>query len=204
MQARGLKTTHNQASSSPVQQMALVLDHLVDALGGDPSCTLRRAVILAEIDENPGITQASLNSNLKLHKSALNRDVDWLYDHGCVLLQAGVADARVIHITTCGYSKKNIDLALDYFEGSHKKLKLFLESLISMFKDHKPTFRDAKMLATLADLGNDVSRQELFSRVYNSPPTTNIRALEGLIDEGLVAKKETDSEYDIKQEAEAV
>lgn len=194
MPALGLKSTHNQASTNSMQQMGLVLDHLVDALGGDPSCTLRRAIILADIDEHPGITQAALMSSLKLNKSVLNRDVDWLYDHGCVLLQPGQADARVIHISTCGYSKKNIDLALDYFEGSHKKLKLFLETLITIFKDHKPTFRDAKILATLTDLGEDVSRQEIFSRVYDGPPTTNLRALDGLVEAGLITKNETEDQ----------
>lgn len=187
---KGLKSTLNQASTSPIQQSALVLDHLVDALGGDPSCTLRRAIVLVDIDENPGTTQAGLMQQLGLHKSALNRDVDWLYDHGCILLQPGLQDARVTHLSTCGYSKKNIDLALDYVDGSHKKLKFFLETLINMFKDHKPTLRDAKILATMADMGDDVTRQELFSRVYNGPNTTNIRALDGLVDAGLIDRKE--------------
>lgn len=34
MVEKGLKTAHNQASASHIQQMGLVLDHLVDALGG--------------------------------------------------------------------------------------------------------------------------------------------------------------------------
>lgn len=36
MVEKGLKTAHNQASASHIQQMGLVLDHLVDALGGGP------------------------------------------------------------------------------------------------------------------------------------------------------------------------
>jgi DNA-binding MarR family transcriptional regulator len=153
MSQPGLKSAHNKVSANPVQQMGLVLDHLVDALGGDPSCTLRRASILADIDEHPGTTQSEVMDRLKLHKSALNRDIEWLYDHGCVLRQPGQQDGRVIHMITCGYSKKNLGLALDYFGNSHKKLQDFLESLISMFTDHKPTLRDVKILASAADLG---------------------------------------------------
>jgi|GEM_PF-4416974 len=38
---------------SKAMKVGHVIDHLVDALGGEPACTLRRAVILADIDEPP-------------------------------------------------------------------------------------------------------------------------------------------------------
>ena len=192
MPQTGLKNAHNQVSASKVQQLGLILDHLVDALGGDPSSTLRRAVILADIDEFPGTTQTEVLERLNLNKSATNRDIDWLHDYGCIMRQPGATDGRVIHIVTCGYSKKNLGLALDYFENSHKKLKIFLEGLIDMFSDRKPTLRDAKLLATMADLG-EASKQELFGRSYNGPHTTNSRALDSLIEEGLITRTGTDA-----------
>lgn len=192
MPQSGLKNAHNQVSASKIQQLGLILDHLVDALGGDPSSTLRRAVILADIDEFPGTTQAEVIERLNLNKSATSRDIDWLHDYGCIMRQPGTTDGRVIHIVTCGYSKKNLGLALDYFENSHKKLKIFLEGLIDMFSDRKPTLRDAKLLATMADLG-EASKQELFGRSYNGPQTTNSRALESLVEEGLITRTGTDA-----------
>ena len=191
MPKTGLKSAHNKVSANNIQQMGLVLDHLVDALGGDPSCHLRRAVILADIDEHPNTTQSSVMERLKIDKHTLNRDIQWLYDQGCVLRQPGLEDGRVIHMVTCGYSKKNLGLALDYFNNSHKKLKNFLEGYISIFKDHKPTLRDAKIMATMADLGT-ATKQELLSRSYEGPQTTNARALDGLVEEGLLNKNEED------------
>lgn len=187
----GLKGAHSDASSSPVQKMGLVLDHLVSALGGDPSTPLRRAQILIDIDAHPDTTQTEVMDRLKLGKSTMNREIEWLYDHGCVKRQAGQQDGRVIHMVTCGYSKKNLGFALNYADGSHKNLQKFLESLITMFTDPKPTLRDAKLLVTAADLG-DASRQELFSRAYQGPQTTNVRALESLVDQGLIEVTETD------------
>lgn len=190
MPQSGLKSAHNQASASRIQQLGLILDHLVDALGGDPSSTLRRATILVDIDENPNTTQSEVMERLKLNKSALNRDIEWLNDYGCIMRQPSQTDGRVIHIVTCGYSKKNLALALDYFENSHKKLKTFLEGLIDMFSDGKPTFRDAKLLATMADLGQ-ATKQELFARSYDGAQTTNTRALESLIEDGLITSTRT-------------
>ena len=57
-----------------------------------------------------------------------------------------------------------------------------------MFTDTKPTLRDAKILVAAADLG-EASRQELFARSYNGPPTTNSRALDSLMEQGLLVSK---------------
>ena len=192
MPNHALKSALNQASANRIQQIGLVLDHLVDALGGDPSSPLRRAQILVDIDENPDTTQTEIIDRLPgVNKSTLNREIDWLYDHGCILRQAGREDGRVIHMTTCGYSKKNLSLALDYFGNTHKNLQIFLNSFIKIFSTDKPTLRDAKILATAADMG-EASRQELFSRAYAGPQTTSIRALDSLIEQGLL--KKTDDE----------
>ena len=184
-----LKSAHNQASANRIQQMGLILDHLVGALGGDPSAPLRRAQILVNIDQYPETTQTALMERLGLNKSTANRETEWLYDHGCILRQPSLQDGRVIHMLTCGYSKKNLDLALDYFEKSHKNLHFFLETLINLFTEQKPTLRDAKFLVAAADIG-EASRQDLFARGYSGAQTTNVRALDSLVDQGLLIKAE--------------
>ena len=67
------------------EAITLIIDHIVAALGGEPSCTLRRANILIDIDEHPGTTQSEIMERHDLNKSALNRDIEWLYDYGCIL-----------------------------------------------------------------------------------------------------------------------
>lgn len=186
-----LKSAHNQASANRIQQMGLILDHLVDALGGDPSSPLRRAQILVDIDAHPDTTQSAVIERLGLNKSMMNREIEWLYDHGCILRQPSLQDGRVIHIAIIGYSKKSLDLALDYFEKSHKNLLFFLETIINLFTEQKPTLRDAKFLASVVDMG-EASRQDLFARGYNGAQTTNIRALDSLVEQGLLIKTEVE------------
>jgi DNA-binding MarR family transcriptional regulator len=187
-----LKSHHNQVSANRIQQMGLILDHLVDALGGDPASPLRRAQILVDIDAHPETTQSAVMERLSVNKSTLNREIDWLYDQGCILRQPSAQDGRVIHMVTCGYSKKNLGLALDYFDKSHENLHFFLETLINLFTEQKPTLRDAKLLVAAADIG-EASRQELFARGYSGAQTTNVRALENLVEQGLLIKTEDDN-----------
>ena len=184
-----LKSAHNQASANRIQQMGLILDHLVDSLGGDPSSPLRRAQILVDIDAHPDTTQAAVMDRLGLNKSTLNRETEWLYDQGCILRQPSKQDGRVIQLATCGYSKKSLELTLDYFEKSHKNLLFFLETLINLFTEPKPTLRDAKFLVAATDIGN-ASRQDLFARGYAGALTTNVRALDSLVEQGLLIKTE--------------
>ena len=192
MSPNHLKSAHNQVSANRIQQMGLILDHLVEALGGDPSSPLRRAQILVDIDGHPETTQAEVMERLKLNKSTLNREIEWLYDQGCILRQPSQLDGRVIHMLSCGYSKKNLGLALDYFEKSHKNLHFFLETLINLFTEQKPTLRDAKFLVTATDMG-EASRQELFERGYSGAQTTNVRALDNLVEQGLLIKTEDEN-----------
>jgi DNA-binding MarR family transcriptional regulator len=192
MSPNQLKSAHNQVSANRIQQMGLILDHLVEALGGDPSSPLRRAQILVDIDGHPETTQAEVMERLKLNKSTLNREIEWLYDQGCILRQPSRLDGRVIHMLTCGYSKKNLGLALDYFEKSHKNLHFFLETLINLFTEQKPTLRDAKFLVTATDMG-EATRQEIFERGYSGAHTTNVRALDNLVEQGLLIKTEDEN-----------
>ncbi|HBR69141.1 MAG TPA: MarR family transcriptional regulator, partial [Rhodospirillaceae bacterium] len=47
----------------------MVIDHLVEALAGDPSSPLRRAIILIDIDQHSGSTQTGVMERLSIHKS---------------------------------------------------------------------------------------------------------------------------------------
>ncbi len=166
-----------------------VIDHLVDALGGEPGCTLRRAVILADIDENPGTTQAGIIQRLKADKSALNRDIEWLVDYGCVTRRPG-DDGREIPLIVEGYAKRHLELALGYFNNSHKGLKNFLIRYMTLFGQHKPTLRDAKIVAAVAD-SDPSNRQKVFEELYHGPQTTDNRAINNLIELGILERKGT-------------
>ena len=174
---------------SKAAKVGHIVDHLVDALGGEPACTLRRAVILADIDENPETTQAGIIQRLKADKSTLNRDIEWLYDYGCILRQPG-NNGRELKLMICGYSKKNLDLALKYFDNSHKALKNFLIQYMNLFGQHKPTLRDAKIVASVGET-DPSNRQKVFQTLYNGPVTTDNRAINNLIELGILERKGT-------------
>lgn len=165
----------------------LVLDHLVDALGGEPSCPLRRALVLVDIDEHPHTTQAEIMERLDVPKSALNRDIDWMHDYGCIYRDNNVADGREIELITCGYAKKNLDFALNYFDFSHENLKNMLGGFINLFGEKKPTLRDAKIVTVIGNR-KAITRQQLFEKLFNGPVTTDNRAVNNLINFGLVQK----------------
>lgn len=171
----------------------LVIDHLVSALGSDPSCSLRRVLILNDIDAYPDTTQAEIMNRLDINKSALNRDIEWLYDYGCILRQPSDEDGRIIKLQSCGYAKKNLGLALDSFKKSHQNLKNFLLTFINAFPDRKITLRDIKILFVL-DNKKETDRQELLNDLYNGPLTTDIRALKNMIADGLVEEFGEDNE----------
>ncbi len=171
-----------------VVKIGYIIDHLVDALGGEPGCTVRRAVILADIDENPGTTQAGIISRLKADKSTLNRDIEWLYDYGCIRRMPS-PDGREIRLQIEGYAKRNLDFALEYFNSSHKSLKNFLIHFIKLFEDHKPTLRDVKIVAAVADKDN-ASRQDLLEGLYGGATTTENRAINNLVELGILVKED--------------
>lgn len=179
----------NDAALPKAGKVAAVIDHLVDALGGEAGCTMRRAVILADIDENPGTTQTDITARLGVNKSTLNRDIEWLYDYGCIKRQPGEDDARAVRLFTCGYSRKNLDFVMKYFDFSHKNLKNFLIRFINLFGQHKPTLRDAKIVATLGGV-RDATRQQVMDALYAGPATTESRTLANLIELGIVEKRE--------------
>ena len=167
----------------------VIIDHLVAALGGEPSCTLRRAVVFTDIDQHPGTTQTDIMARTDLDKSSMNRDIEWLYDYGCITRTPGGTDGRTIKLRTCGYAKKNLGLALEYFEFSHENLKYFLTGFISLFGQHKPTLRDAKIVSVIGKNGA-ISRARILDNLYQGPTTTDNRAVNNLINSGLVQKND--------------
>lgn len=171
------------------QKSCLVIDHLVEALAGDPSSNLRRAVILVMIDESPGITQTEIMNKIDITKSAMNREIDWLFNYGCIVRQDDAKDGRAVRLETCGYSKRALESALDYFPQGHESLIYFLEQYINILRQERPTLRDARIVATLHDQGK-ANKAKVTDNLYNGPATTDNRAIKQLIDNGVIKKDE--------------
>ena len=162
-----------------------MIDHLVEALAGDPSSSLRRAIVLTDIDEHPGTTQTESMARLDLDKSSMNREIDWLFNYGCVRVQDSKEDGRAKKLEVCGYSKRALDSALDYFPGAHKGLHSFLNLYIKVLKQERPTLRDARIVATLYEKGQ-ASKSEVIGSLYSGPASTDNRAYKKLVDDGVI------------------
>ncbi len=167
------------------QKSCVVLDHLVEALAGDPSSSLRRALVLNYIDETPGITQTEIMHKLKTTKSAMNREIEWLFNYGCIIRQEAENDGRAIKLETCGYSKRALEQALDYFPKKHEGLQKFLNQYIVLLKQDRPTLRDARIVATLYDKVK-AEKSEIMENLYNGPATTDNRAYNKLLEDGVI------------------
>ncbi|MCD8497880.1 MAG: MarR family winged helix-turn-helix transcriptional regulator [Alphaproteobacteria bacterium] len=167
------------------QKACLVIDHLVEALGNDPSSSLRRALILTDIDHHPGTTQAEIMARMDLHKSALNREIEWLFNYGCIMMQDSAKDARTKTLHVCGYSKKGLDSALEYFKSDHQKLKNFIVLYTKVLRQEKPTLRDAKILAYLYNK-KVASKAEVLNNLYDAPTTTDHRAFGEILNAGVI------------------
>lgn len=174
-----------RAMTTKGQKACYVIDHLVKALGGDPSSSLRRALILADIDQHPGTTQTGIMERLQIGKSSLSREIEWLFNYGCIMRQASNDDGRETRLVTWGYSKKSLASALDYFNGDRGKLRYFIEQYIGMLKQEKPTLRDAKIISTLYDR-KKATKQQIIDSLYRGAPSTDHRAINQLIEEGKI------------------
>lgn len=172
-----------QITKSDVIQLGEVIDHLVDAVG-DPSATLRRAMILIDVDRHPGTTLGALGDRLKLEKSVTSRNVDWLWDQGCVLRKAGRQDAREVELETSPYAHKHLQLALRPFGNHHDVLIKTLYQFIDLFQKHMPTLRELKALVTVGAMGQ-ASKAQVINHLYDGPATTDQRAVRHLIEEGV-------------------
>ena len=178
----GISTPRVKVTS---QQTCAIIDHLVDALAYHSSCTIRRATVLVDIHANPQTTQAEILKRLDVSKSALNRDIDWMFNYGALRRQECPKDARKIILAVSEYSAEHLEKALIIFKNSHKSLQKFLERFISLLRDEKSTLREAKIIAKIHESGM-ISKQEVLDSLYNGSATTENRALTKLIEEGFI------------------
>lgn len=180
-----VKDLAKRAMTTDGQKACLVIDHLVEALANDPSSSLRRAAILTDIHQHPGTTQTEVMDRLNLHKSALNREIEWLFNYGCIMMQDSAKDGRTKALQVCGYSKKGLDAALIYFGGNHQKLKNFLLLYTKVLRQEKPTLRDAKILAYLYNK-KVASKSEILNNLYEAPTTSDHRAFGEILNAGVI------------------
>ena len=174
-----------RAMTTRGQKACLVIDHLVEALAGDPSSSLRRAQVLNDIDRYPGTTQTEVMQRLDINKSAMNREIEWLFNYGCIIRQGSEDDGRAIKLEVTGYSKRALDAALDYFPKKHEGLHFFLNQYIKGIKQDRPTLRDARIIATLMDKG-EASKASVLESLYSGPATTDNRAYNKLVEDGVI------------------
>jgi DNA-binding MarR family transcriptional regulator len=177
-QAKRAMTTRGQKS-------CLVIDHLVEALANDPASSLRRAQVLNDIDRYPGTTQTDIMGRLDINKSAMNREIEWLFNYGCITRQGAEEDGRAVRLETAGYAKRALEAALDYFPKKHEGLHLFLNQYIKVLKQDRPTLRDARIVSTLYDKGK-ASKAEVLESLYSGPATTDNRAYNKLVEDGVL------------------
>lgn len=174
-----------QAMTTNGQKACLIIDHLVEALANDASSSLRRAMILTDIDQYPGTTQTGIMERLQLHKSAVNREVEWLFNYGCVMMQECSNDGRSKKIQICGYSKAALDEALVYFNGAHENLQGFLGGFTRFLKQEKPTLREAKIVSTIYEK-KGAEKTEVIQTLYEGSASTKNRVVNKLIEDGVL------------------
>mgnify|MGYP001158087533 CR=1 FL=1 len=174
-----------RAMTTMGQRGCFIIDHLVEALGNEPACSLRRAMILVDIDQNPGTTQTEIMRRLDIHKSAMNREIEWLFNYGCIRVQNSEDDGRAKTLETCGYSKRALDAALDYFPKKHEGLQNMLELYIKALKQERPTLRDARIVSTLYEKGK-APKADVIGQLYGGPASTDNRAYNKLKEDGVI------------------
>lgn len=174
-----------RAMATRGQKACIIIDHLVEALGGEPACSLRRAKVLVDIDEHPGTTQTEIMERLDVNKSAMNREIEWLFNYGCITRQESENDGRAIKLEIAGYAKRAIDSALDYFPEKHKGLQNFINRFIKVIEQERSTLRDARIVATLYEKKN-ATKPEVLGSLYNGPASTDNRAYNKLVEDGVI------------------
>jgi DNA-binding MarR family transcriptional regulator len=180
-----MRNSAKKAMTTVSQRACFVIDHLIEALGGQSSSSLRRAMILVDIDENPGTTPTDVMDRLGLHKSALTREIEWLFNYGCIMREESETDGRAIKLVTCGYSKKALEAALDYFDGDHSTMNAFLDGFAKRLRQEKPTLRDARIVSTIFEKG-EASKHDISSALFDSSASTESRAINKLIEDGVI------------------
>lgn len=174
-----------RAMTTNGQKACLIIDHLVEALGGDASSSLRRAMILVDIDQYPGTSQTAIMERLGIDKSTVNREVDWLFNYGCIMIKDGQNDGRSKAITVCGYSKIALDQAMNYVSASHHNMMSFLKFMTRSLKQEKPTLRDAKIVSSIYE-SNGADKAVVVKDLYDGSASTKNRAVNKLIEDGVL------------------
>lgn len=165
------------------QALAQIIDHLVDAMG-EPSCPVRRALVLTDLWAHPGSSLNDVMQRLDLDKSTAFRDIDWLIDRGCLIKKPNPDDAREVSLQAFGHCKTHLEAALR-LAGSAENLSSILNQLMAMSPERKQTLREAKILVTLTIYG-EIDKSNIGKALYNGPSSTDQRALQNLIDEGWI------------------
>lgn len=182
---------HRAASATPLDLAGQVIDHLVDCLAGEPSAPLRRVAVLIDIARHPGTSQMAVSDRQNMEKSTLNRDIDWLYNYGCITKNTSETSARESALTIVGVARTHLARAASGMKGDLNALQKLIDGYISFFGDYRATLRDAKMVTVLSAKG-PASRQDVFGHLYNGPPSTDNRTLLALIEEGFIESDGTE------------
>jgi DNA-binding MarR family transcriptional regulator len=180
---------HRAAAASPVEKAGHVIDHLVDALAGDPSAPLRRAIILVDIALNPGTSVTALADRTDSDKSTIARDIDWLYNYGCIRRDQSPDSGREVALTIVGFAQKHLGFAARLMNDDLKTLQKFIQGYIDLFQGYRGTLRDAKIVTVMTAKG-DATRAEVFDELYNGPSSTDTRALLVLIENGFLSSED--------------
>lgn len=174
-----------KAMTTNGQKACLIIDHLVGALGDDASSSLRRAMILVDIDHYPGTTQTGIMERLQIHKSAVNREIEWLFNYGCIRMNDSAQDARAKKIEICGYSKTELDHALSYVDGKHENMMAFLKGMTRILRQEKPTLRDAKIINYVHER-KGADKTEVVKNLYEGSASTKNRVINQLVEDGVL------------------
>ena len=165
-----------------LRTLGQVIDLLVNALG-DASCPVRRALVLNDLWAHPDSSLNDVMARLDLDKSTAFRDIDWLVDRGCVIKTVSPVDAREVALEVIGHARGQLENVIRLV-GSPNNLANILNGLINLSPEHKQTLREAKILISLTIYG-EVDKTTLTKALYNGPASTDARALQNLIGEGL-------------------
>lgn len=177
-----------KAMDADRQKAGYVIDVLVDALGNYSSSPIRRAIILVDLHQNPDSTLANIENRLDIPKSALKRDIDWLFNYGCISKKDNPNDKRNVLLNVCGHAQNAVQNALNYITGNHENLKNFLKRFINIIGGKNPTMREAKILTVLFEKGK-ATKQEIMAALYAGSSATESRAISGLVEDGLIEDK---------------
>ena len=94
-----------------INALGQLIDHLVNALG-EPSCPVRRALVLNDLWAHPGSSLNDVMERLDLDKSTAFRDIDWLVEHGCVVKKPNPEDAREVSLQVFGGCNTHLENAI--------------------------------------------------------------------------------------------